>query len=134
VGRGAYLYAPETRRHHAPLIGEDIAQRLGRPVDPRSYGREHATARAHDTGARLVQITAPTLVMHGEQDRVVPPENGRRLASRIVGATFMSLPGGAHAFPTDVPEAARELFTFLRAHSRPPRSSAMTQTGRAGRA
>ncbi len=129
-----YLYAPATRRDHAPLIGEDIARRLSTPVDPRSYGRQRATARAHDTSARLAQITAPTLVMHGEQDRIVPVENGRLLAGAITGAQFTSVPGGAHAFPTDVPEASRELVTFLRVHSRPPRSSAATRTARASRA
>ena len=129
-----YLYAPATRHHHAPLIGEDIARRLSWPVDPRSYGRQHATARAHDASARLAQITAPTLVIHGEQDRIVPLDNGRRLADGIAGAQFQSLPGGAHAFPTDVPEASRELVNFLRAHSRPPRSGAATRTARAARA
>jgi 3-oxoadipate enol-lactonase len=129
-----YLYAPATRRHHAPLIGEDIARRLARPVDPRSYGSQHKTARAHDAGARLAQITAPTLVIHGEQDRIVPLENGRMLADAIAGAQFASVPGGAHAFPTDVPEASRELVNFLRAHSQTPRSSAATRTARAERA
>jgi 3-oxoadipate enol-lactonase len=129
-----YLYAAATRRDHAPLIGEDIARRLSRPLDPRSYGRRRATARAHNAGARLAQITAPTLVIHGEQDRVVPLENGRLLAGGIVGAQFTSVPGGAHAFPTDVPEASRELVNFLRAHSRPPRSSAATRAARAARA
>jgi pimeloyl-ACP methyl ester carboxylesterase len=127
-----YLYAPATRRHRAPHIGEDIAQCLRRPVDPRSYRHQHATARAHDASARLVHIAAPTLVMHGEQDRIVPLDNGRRLADGIAGAQFTSVPGGAHAFPTDVPEASRELVSFLRAHSRPPRSSAATRTARAG--
>jgi 3-oxoadipate enol-lactonase len=129
-----YLYAPATRRHHAPLIGEDIARRLSRPVDPRSYRRQHATARAHDAGGRVGQITAPTLVIHGEQDRIVPLDNGRRLADAIAGAQFTSVPGAAHAFPTDAPEVSLELVSFLRLHSSPPRSPARTRTERAGRA
>jgi pimeloyl-ACP methyl ester carboxylesterase len=114
-----YLYAATTRRHHAPLIGEDIAQRFRRPLDPRAYRRQYDVARAHDTSARLDRIAAPTLVMHGEQDRVAPLENGRRLAAGISGAHFIPLPGGAHAIPTDVPDAAPKLVSFLLAHSRP---------------
>jgi pimeloyl-ACP methyl ester carboxylesterase len=64
----------------------------------------------------------------------VPLENGRRLADRIAGARLITLPGGAHAFPTDLPDSARELISFLRAHSRPRRGSATARSARAGRA
>lgn len=129
-----YLYAGATYRRHAPLIGEDIAERLSRPLDPRCYRRQHAIGRAHDAGARLSAITAPTLVLHGQQDRILPLDNGRRLADGIAGARFVPLPGGAHAFPTDVPDAAGELVSFLLAHSRRIPGSAAPRTGRATRA
>jgi len=129
-----YLYAETTYRRHAPLIGEDIARRLSWPLDPRSYRRQHAVARAHDAGARLAQITAPTLVMHGEQDRILPLANGRLLADAIKGARFIALPDGAHAFPTDVPGATGEVVSFLLAHSPLPTGPAATRTAPAGRA
>lgn len=128
-----YLYAATTVRRNALLIGEDIAQRLGRPLDPRSYRRQHGIARAHDAGARLAAINAPTLVLHGEEDRILPLENGRRLAEAIAGANFMPVRGAAHAFPTDVPGASRELVSFLLANS-PRRAGRGTRTGRATRA
>ena len=87
-----YLYADTTRRRHAPLIGEDIARRLSRPLDPRSYRAQHAIARAHDTSTRLAAITAPTLVIHGENDRILPLDNGRLLAGAISGAQFIAVP------------------------------------------
>lgn len=129
-----YLYAATTCRRHAPLIGEDIARRLTGPLDPRSYERQYAVARAHDAGDRLAGITAPTLVMHGEEDRILPPQNGRRLAEGIAGARFVSLPGGAHAFPTDTAVAPRELVKFLLAHSRRRAGSAARRSARATRA
>jgi 3-oxoadipate enol-lactonase len=112
-----YLYAASTCRRNAPLIGEDIAERLGEPPDPHAYGRQLAIARAHDTAARLSEITAPTLVIHGKEDRVLPLENGRRLAHAIAGARFMPLKGAAHAFATDVPDVNQELVSFLVEHS-----------------
>jgi 3-oxoadipate enol-lactonase len=129
-----YLYAAGTCRRHAPLIGEDIVQRLREPLDPRAYRRQRAVARAHDAAARLTEITAPTLVIHGQEDRILPLENGRRLSQAIPGARFMPLPGAAHAFPTDVPEANRELVSFLLEHSSRRRGSPARRTGRATRA
>jgi 3-oxoadipate enol-lactonase len=131
-----YLYAAATWRHHAPLVGEDIAQRLSRPLDPHEYRRQHALARAHDVGAHLAEITAPTLVIHARQDRVLPVENGRRLAAGIPGARFLPLKGGAHAFPTDLPDATNELVSFLLENSRrrPSSASPSTRSGRVTRA
>ncbi|WP_234370941.1 alpha/beta hydrolase [Streptomyces sp. XY431] len=50
--------------------------------------------------ARLGTITAPTLVLHGEEDPLFPPEHGRALAAEIPGARFLALPGTGHeVFP-----------------------------------
>ncbi|MFC5664264.1 alpha/beta fold hydrolase [Kitasatospora misakiensis] len=49
---------------------------------------------------RLGAITAPTLVLHGEEDPLFPPEHGRALAAEIPGARFLALPGTGHeVFP-----------------------------------
>lgn len=129
-----YLYATTTYRRHASLIGEDIAHRLTGRLDPRSYDRQHAAARAHNAGARLAEIQAPTLVLHGDEDRILPLDNGQRLADGIAGARFVPVPGGAHAFPTDVPGSTRELVSFLLEHSPRRAGSAARRTGRATRA
>lgn len=114
-----YLYAEATYRRHAQRIGEDIARRLSSPLDTRAYGSQYEIARAHDAARRLARITAPTLVVHGEQDRIVPVDNGRLLARGIARARLVTLSGGAHAFLTDVPDAGGELLRFLLAHSLP---------------
>jgi pimeloyl-ACP methyl ester carboxylesterase len=130
-----YLYAAATWRRRARVIGEDIAARLKQPLNPRAYRRQQAIARAHDAAPRLSGITAPTLVVHGQQDRVLPVDNGRGLAAGIAGARFMRLKGGAHAFPTDVPDATAELVSFLIEHSRRrPGSAPSPRTGRVTRA
>jgi pimeloyl-ACP methyl ester carboxylesterase len=129
-----YLYAPSARRRNALLIGEDIAQRLREPRDPDAYRRQLVAARAHDTAKRLTEITAPTLVIHGREDRILPLENGRRLAQAIAGARFMPLTGAGHAFPTDLPEANRDLVSFLLEHSSRRPGSSARRAGRATRA
>lgn len=129
-----YVYAASTWRRNAPLIGEDIANRLRRPLEPSAYREQLEAARAHETAARLAGISSPTLVVHGKQDRILPVENARRLARAIAGAQFMALPGAAHAFLTDVPECHRALVSFLLEHSPRGRRSATRHTGRAARA
>ena len=128
-----YLYAPATLRRHAPRIGQDIARRLSTPLDPRSYNRQRATARSHDAGSRLGAITAPTLVVHGEQDRVLPLDNGRLLADHIAGSRFVTVAHGGHAFLTDVTGTSRELISFLLAQSK-RQERRTTRSGRGARA
>jgi 3-oxoadipate enol-lactonase len=59
-----------------------------------------AACRSHDTRQRLGKISAPTLVLAGEQDVLMPPARVRQLAEAIPGAIFEILPG-AHSFMTE---------------------------------
>jgi pimeloyl-ACP methyl ester carboxylesterase len=54
---------------------------------------------AHDTLDRLGDITAPTLVIAGEQDLLTPPWHGRQVAESIPGAKLHMFtgPGSSHA-------------------------------------
>lgn len=63
---------------------------------------------AYESRSRLSHLKVPTLVVHGESDRLVPPENGRRLARLIEGARLVMIPGASHIFPTDQPDAAHQ--------------------------
>jgi 3-oxoadipate enol-lactonase len=108
-----YNYGPATRAHHAQRIGEDIAQRLRFPVEPEPYKAQLAAAAGHDMSARLSEIRAPTLVVHGEQDRMVPVANGERLAARIPGARLKTYPGAGHLYTTDEPAADEDVAAFL---------------------
>jgi class 3 adenylate cyclase/alpha-beta hydrolase superfamily lysophospholipase len=54
--------------------------------------------RDYDIRAVLPSITAPTLVLHLEDDRMVPPRFGRYFAEQIPGAKFALVPGDDHSF------------------------------------
>jgi pimeloyl-ACP methyl ester carboxylesterase len=49
--------------------------------------------------------TCPTLVIWGEQDRLSPVENGRRVAAEINGAKFVVIPRAAHMPQIEQPQA-----------------------------
>jgi pimeloyl-ACP methyl ester carboxylesterase len=55
-------------------------------------------------------------VIHGESDRLVPPENGRIIAEAIPNARLVMIPNASHIFFTDQLAASTEaLFAFLEA-------------------
>jgi len=63
----------------------------------------------HDTHGRLGGIDLPTLVVHGDVDRLLGPGNGRLIASLIPGAKLEMLPGVGHMFWWEQPRRSAEL-------------------------
>jgi pimeloyl-ACP methyl ester carboxylesterase len=110
-----YNYAARTRAEHGDRISQDIRQRLRFPIEPEPYAAQLAASLGHDAYDRLPLILAPTLVVHGEEDVMVPPANGRLLATLIPAARLIELPGAAHLYSTDEPDADREVAAFLTA-------------------
>ena len=73
---------------------------------------------AWEAYSRLAQITLPTLVIHGENDLLVPAENGKMIAARIPGAKLVLIPNASHIFITDQTEAAHAaILDFLGAQA-----------------
>jgi pimeloyl-ACP methyl ester carboxylesterase len=122
-----YNYGPATRERHAGRIGEDIVQRLRFPFEPEPYRAQLAAALSHDVEGRLGDIRAPTLVVHGDADLMIPAGNGRRLADAIRGARLSLWPGAGHLYFTDEPGADLDVLEFLSAPSSPGPSSPATR-------
>ena len=61
---------------------------------------------AHDALDRLSDITAPTLVVVGEQDLLTPPWQARAVAEAIPGARFelVTGPGSSHGLHIERPD------------------------------
>jgi 3-oxoadipate enol-lactonase len=60
-------------------------------------------------GCEVERIDAPALVLHGDEDLIVPVENGRMLASRLPNARYVELPGRGHNLPLEDPETFNRL-------------------------
>jgi pimeloyl-ACP methyl ester carboxylesterase len=79
-----------------------------------AYSAQLQAILAWEAYGRLDKISAPTLVIHGENDRLVPPENARRIAAKIPSAKLVMLPHASHIFTTDQTEAAHHaILEFL---------------------
>jgi pimeloyl-ACP methyl ester carboxylesterase len=50
---------------------------------------------------RLPKIASRTLVLHGQEDQLIPPANGRLLAQRIPGAELVEIEKASHWLATD---------------------------------
>jgi 3-oxoadipate enol-lactonase len=71
----------------------------------------------HDTRARLGQVRAPTLVIHGTEDQMLPVANGPLIGSLIPGARLEILDGVGHMFFWEQPQRSAEL---IRSHAAVP--------------
>ena len=110
-------YAEKTRRTHPERIITDIAHRANSPLPPLASLRQAAAVAGHDAYERLNLIDAPTLVVHGEKDRVIRPANALVLAGQIPGAKLQLWPDAGHMYIIDEPEADQEIARFLQRHS-----------------
>jgi pimeloyl-ACP methyl ester carboxylesterase len=63
----------------------------------------------HDTSARLASIEAPTLVVHGTEDRMLPVVNGELIARLMPDARLELLEGVGHMFWWEQPERTAAL-------------------------
>ena len=57
---------------------------------------------APDRTAGFGRLTIPTLVIHGENDPLVPPANGRQTAAALPRARLIMIPDMGHALPQQV--------------------------------
>ena len=55
-----------------------------------------------DRRERLKRVTAPTLVIHGEDDPLVPVEGGKDTAAAIPGAKLLTIPRMGHDLPLEL--------------------------------
>jgi pimeloyl-ACP methyl ester carboxylesterase len=101
---------------------------VARPNGADAVEWEIETARAQEAVARLLwplmntgiekrlhRITAPTLVVWGAEDRLVPPSYAKRFADALGGpAEIRQIPGAGHMVELDEPDAlASAVLEFL---------------------
>jgi 3-oxoadipate enol-lactonase len=111
-----YTFAAGWTEANPERFEEILALRLEQPT-PYQTIAAHADAcyAFYRAGCPVEAIEVPTLVIHGDEDLIVPVENGRMLAERVPGATYVELARHGHNLPLeDPPEFARLVDDFLR--------------------
>lgn len=87
-----------------PFEPDTERRRAERAYDRSSYvqgtGRQLvASLAAQSRLQRLAGVKAPVLVVHGLDDPLIPPENGRKVAAAIPGARLLEIQGMGHNLP-----------------------------------
>jgi len=107
-----YIYDVSTPRD---LVEEDLQLRIRTAMTNDAFSAQFQGIRSWaGTHDRLAQLKMPVLVIHGETDRLVPPENGRIIARAIPDAELAMLPNASHMFFTDQPGLSKTaILSFL---------------------
>jgi pimeloyl-ACP methyl ester carboxylesterase len=101
-----FNYGPSTARER---IEQDWAVRFPLAATNDGYLAQAMGTAQWSGFDRIPAITTPTLVVHGEIDRLVPLGNGQILADRIPGAELVVVPGANHVLTTDEDEQVNKI-------------------------
>ncbi|MEZ5215662.1 MAG: alpha/beta fold hydrolase [Ilumatobacteraceae bacterium] len=101
-------------RSEPELLAEQVRARGGRPPSTWGYMTQLFSAMTFTNWPTMNMVQAPTLVMSGDDDPIVPLANARILAFGIPGAKLHVIEGGGHLFlHTSAPEVAPVIDKFL---------------------
>jgi pimeloyl-ACP methyl ester carboxylesterase len=93
------------------LVARDIA-RADRPESAQNHA---LVAGGEPWRHRLGDVAAPTLVVHGTADEMLPVSNAQVIADRIPGARLEILDESGHLYPTEEPAVDVAIAEFLAA-------------------
>ncbi len=108
------LCTPRFLEEGHDFLEEMLRLGLQNPTPIETLNRQAAAIQRFDTYDRLDRIRAPTLIVHGDQDVLVPTRNAYILHERIPGSRLAIIEGAGHVYFWEKPaEAARLVIEFL---------------------
>lgn len=108
------ISAPGFAAAHPDLIDELVGYAREQPTHKAVFATQLQAILSSDRKDRVKDIRAPTLVVHGDKDPLIPHENGVRLAERIPGSRLVTLEGVGHVPCFEAPEElAKIVLGFL---------------------
>jgi 3-oxoadipate enol-lactonase len=93
------------------LLRAFIAKKSLDVQDLSGYEAQIDAVLAHDTASRLSEIRAPTLILTGDEDRVIPGQSSRLLAELIPDSQLRVIAGTGHLFFIEQPARTLELLS-----------------------
>jgi pimeloyl-ACP methyl ester carboxylesterase len=115
IKAAACLFDPETLTKRPDVARKYTEISLTHAAGADILSRQSEAVREHDTFDQLPQIKAATLVLTGNADLLVPPDNSKILAQRIPGAKLAIISGGGHQIMVEQPEKCNTaILGFLR--------------------
>jgi len=98
------LWTDEALLRSESALQDFVLSLIRFPPTPHGLRRQAEAVNAHDAFARLAGIEAPTLVITGDEDGLIDPENSAILAEAIPEAELCVFPRLRHAFHLERPD------------------------------
>ncbi len=104
-------------KNHPARVREWLKKGALSPPSAAGFRRQAEAVAGFETYDRLPLISAPTLILAGTADELIPAENSRILASRIPRAELVLFEGAGHGYLWEAEEEANlAVRDFLRRH------------------
>lgn len=112
------ITAPGFSERHPEVVEEMVANVKAQPTSPAAFLAQLQAILGSDRSEQVRGIQHPTLVVHGEEDKLIPPSNGQELARRIPGARLAMMSGIGHMPMLEAPDELSQLaLEFLGRHA-----------------
>jgi pimeloyl-ACP methyl ester carboxylesterase len=106
-------YTDDFIKNYFDLLKVRLQRSFRYPISEAGYKRQLNAIGKFNAYERLRQIKAPTLILHGRKDVLIPPENGTILAEAIPNAKLVFFEKSAHALAEELSEVIRGVTEFL---------------------
>ena len=108
------LVTPEYAERERDALEAAIEEYAKNPTPPHVIGRHMGAGMLFDSYDRLPQMQVPTLILHGDKDRLSRVANAGILHDRIPNSKLQILPDAGHMFVWEKPnESAEAIVAFL---------------------
>lgn len=103
------LFGPKFREENPGFIRALMARYVENPPERKPFTQQFWAAIGHNCYDRLEEIRQPTLILTGDADVLVPPENSETLRAGIPGSRLLTLPGAGHVFFIEDPKETAKI-------------------------
>jgi pimeloyl-ACP methyl ester carboxylesterase len=108
-------YAPAYLQRHQALAEDQTQREIAFPTPLHSADLQFQAFAEFDGSKALSGIACPTLVLTGDLDELIPPQNSAMMASIIPNARLVVVPGGGHRVLWETPDECIDVIReFLR--------------------
>jgi 3-oxoadipate enol-lactonase len=104
-------YSPGYLENHRELAEDQMRREIAAPTPLHAADLQYQAFAEFDCSKALPNIQAPTLVMTGDLDRLVSPQNSKFIAGLIPGARLIVIPGCGHRMMWEATEECVGLVT-----------------------
>jgi len=106
--------SPEYLDAHPEQVEQRVLTKCRSPIAPKAVARQLRALSCSEIDSRHYHIIAPTLVIAGERDAMIPSCYSRHMADRVPGSRFLLVRGAGHNPLVDEPEqVVPEVIEFL---------------------